>query len=82
MDGNVSYRKRLGGKMLIEIELAIAAIALASLALLAAVALFYVRIAREQKEIQKIREKIDNTEESIKKMNGSLVTIKEPGHPA
>jgi hypothetical protein len=74
---NILDRKRLGGKQLIDIEIALATITLALLILLAALAAFSARIARERNEIRSIRKKIDNAEASIKEISCCLSTIEK-----
>ncbi len=58
---------------MIDFELAIAVITLALLALLACLAAFSRSISREREEIRNIAKKIDHVEESIERINGSLV---------
>jgi hypothetical protein len=58
------------------IELAIITLSAALIVQVGGILLFHVWIGREQEEIRKISQRIDSAEESIKKMNGSLVTIR------
>ncbi|HEY3273120.1 MAG TPA: hypothetical protein VGJ92_05120 [Methanocella sp.] len=58
------------------LEFAIGAIALAWLVMLVGIAFFYVKIDREEREITRIKEKIDFNEESIKKISRFFIAIK------
>jgi cell division protein FtsL len=58
------------------VELTIGAIALAWLAMAIGIAFVYVKIQREQREITRMKKKIDFHEESIKQITGSFVAIK------
>ena len=62
--------------MISMLEFAIGAIALAWLFMLVGIALFYVKIDREEREITRIKEKIDFNEASIKKITGFFVAMK------
>jgi DNA-dependent RNA polymerase auxiliary subunit epsilon len=52
------------------------AIALALFVIIAGVTFLYLEIGREQREIRYIREKIDFNEETIKKISGFFIAIK------
>jgi uncharacterized protein YoxC len=58
------------------LELAVAAIAIALLAIIAAVAVFYRKIDQERREVTSIREKVDCNERSIKQISGFFLAIK------
>jgi hypothetical protein len=57
-------------------EFIVAAIALAWLMMLIGIAFFYVKISKEEREIRRIKEKIDFNEASIKKITGFFSAIK------
>jgi hypothetical protein len=69
--------KRWGAKMIIILEYAIGAIALAWLVMLVCIAFFYVEINREEREITRIKEMIDFNDESIKKISRFFIAIKD-----
>jgi hypothetical protein len=58
------------------LEIAIGAIALAWLIMLVGIAFFYVKIDKEEREITRIKEKIDFNEASIKKITGFFIALK------
>lgn len=58
------------------LEFAIAAIALAWLIMLLGIAFFYVKIGKEEREITRIKEKIDFHEESLRKITGFFIALK------
>ena len=62
--------------MFITTEYAAAAIVLALLLLIVAIGVFYDRIAREGREIKKIKEKVGLTEERFKKVRGFFSAMK------
>jgi hypothetical protein len=62
--------------MITMLEIAIAAVALAWFVLVVAMGVFYARIDREQREMARIREKIDFNEKSIKKISLFFIAIK------
>jgi cell division protein FtsL len=76
MESNLLSGKRWGAKMITMLELAIAAIALAWLMMIVAIAFFYLKIDKEEREITRIKKKIDFHEESIKKISRFFVAIK------
>lgn len=73
---NLLLSKQWGAKMSTMLEFAIGAIALAWLVMLVGIAFFYVKIDREEREITRIKEKIDFNEESIKKISRFFIAIK------
>jgi hypothetical protein len=73
---NLLLSKQRGAKMISMLELAIGAIALAWLLMMVGIAFFYVKIDREEREITRIKEKIDFNEASIKKIAGFFVSLK------
>ncbi len=78
VESNLLLGKTLGGKkiMYTTMELAVAAIGLAWLIQFASACVFYARIDKEQKEMWQMKEKIDRTEASIKKMTGCFLAVK------
>ena len=58
------------------LEFAIGAIALACLIMLAGIVFFYVKIDKEEREINLIKAKIDFHEESLKKITGFFIALK------
>jgi len=62
--------------MLTGMELAILAIALAWLLLIVTIGVFYIKINRERREMNIVKEKISHTEESIKRITGFFLALK------
>jgi hypothetical protein len=73
---NLLISKQWGAKMITILEYAIVAIALTWLVMLVGIAFFYIRINREEREIMRIKERIDFNEESIKKISRFFIAIK------
>jgi len=58
------------------LEIAVAAIALVWLMMLVGIAFFYVKIGKEEREMSRIRAKLDFHEETIKKIAGFFIAIR------
>jgi len=68
--------------MITMLELAISAIGLSWLVMIVGIAVVYMKIDREHREIMRIKKKIDFHEESIKKISGLFVSIKSDQNTA